>query len=165
MSGESPREEKTDDVVTCNSAGAENKPRAIGDTVAPTLERQRSRQQLMACWPLGQHESCDASECPIAVVWQSVDIDGEVAANAAIEPCRPMANIKIRAMISRFMPHELSWHVASMQTSAPPCDAALKSQRDRRRRRAGICRTPACNLRSQPATSEPSMAKVLYSLA
>jgi hypothetical protein len=25
--------------------------------VAPTVERQRSRQQLKACWPFGQHES------------------------------------------------------------------------------------------------------------
>jgi hypothetical protein len=103
MSGESPREEKIDDVATCNAAGAANKVRTIGDTAAPTVERQRSRQQLMACWPLGQHASCDASECAIAVVWQSADINGEVEANAALDPCRPMAIIKIRAISSRFM--------------------------------------------------------------
>src|ERR1700734_3077300 len=94
ISGESPREEKIDAVVTCNPGATATKVRTVGDAVAPTFETQRSRQQIMACWPWGQHESCEASECSIAVVWQSADIKGEVAANAAIEPCRPIANIK-----------------------------------------------------------------------
>lgn len=57
MSGESPREEKIEDVV--GSAGAEraNHVEAAGDTATPTVERQRSRQQLRAWWPFGQHES------------------------------------------------------------------------------------------------------------
>jgi hypothetical protein len=108
MSGESPREEKVDDAAACNSAVTADKVRSAGDAVAPMLKTQRSRQQLMACCPLGQHESCDVSDCTIAVVWQSADIKGEVAAKAATEPCRPRANIKIRAMISRFMPGSLT---------------------------------------------------------
>lgn len=60
-----------------------------GETVTPTEARQRSRQQLIACWPFGQHASA---------LWQSVDIEAEVAANAAIDPCRPMASINITAM-------------------------------------------------------------------
>jgi hypothetical protein len=57
MSGESPREEKIEDFA--GSAGAEraNHVEATGDMATPTVERQRSRQQLMACWPFGQHES------------------------------------------------------------------------------------------------------------
>jgi hypothetical protein len=101
MSGESPREEKLGDLTGCNLAGGANQVRAVGDTVVPTVERQRSRQQLIARWPFGQQESCDASEGAVAVVWQCVDINGEVAANAATEPCRPMASIKIRTMSSR----------------------------------------------------------------
>jgi hypothetical protein len=57
ISGESPREEK--DEVKAVRAGTEraNHAKATGDTVAPALERQRSRQQLIACWPFGQQES------------------------------------------------------------------------------------------------------------
>lgn len=108
MSGESPREEKLDETGVWNFAGGENQVWDIGDTVAPTVERQRSRQQLIARWPFGQHESCDALECAEAVAWQSVDINGEVAANAAIEPCSPMAIIKTRATSSRFIPQSLA---------------------------------------------------------
>jgi hypothetical protein len=42
------------------------------------------------------------------VVWQSVDIKGEVAANAAKEPCRPTAKTKIRAMSPRFIRQSLT---------------------------------------------------------
>jgi hypothetical protein len=34
----------------------------------------------------------------MAEVWQSVDIKGEVAANATTDPCRPMASITMTAM-------------------------------------------------------------------
>jgi hypothetical protein len=94
MSGESPREEKIE--MPAGTTGAERayQANAAGATVTPTLARQRSRQQLIACWPCGQHASA---------LWQSVDITGEVAANAAIEPCRPMASINMTAMSWRFM--------------------------------------------------------------
>ena len=49
MSGESPREEKVDVASACNSAGTATKVRTVGDAVAPTLETQRSKQQLIAC--------------------------------------------------------------------------------------------------------------------
>jgi hypothetical protein len=52
----------------------------------------------MECWPFGQQESCDASECEMAAVWQSVDIKGEIPANATTDPCRPIASITMRAM-------------------------------------------------------------------
>ena len=68
MSGESPREKKIGGFAAFKVAGAANRVKAIGDMVAPTLDRQRSRQQLMARWPLGQHESCVASAWAIAVV-------------------------------------------------------------------------------------------------
>ena len=68
ISGESPREVKLDDLAACNLAGGEYQVRAIGDTVAPTVARQRSRQQFIACWPLGQHESCDVLEWAVAAV-------------------------------------------------------------------------------------------------
>jgi len=123
MSGESPREEKLDDLAACNLAGGENQARGIGDTVAPTVERQRSRQQLIARWPFGQQESCDASEW--AVVWQSVDINGEVAANAAIEPCKPMASIKIRTMSPRCILGSLTGMANRRKTIAPYLIALL----------------------------------------
>lgn len=68
MSGVSPREEKLDGMAACNLAGGANHVRATGDTVVPTVERQRSRQQLIACWPLGQHESCEGLEWAVAAV-------------------------------------------------------------------------------------------------
>jgi hypothetical protein len=107
MSGESPREEKFE--VPAGSAGAERacQANAVCDTVTPTLVRQRSRQQLSACLPFGQHESWEASECAMAL-WQSVGIKGEVAANAAAEPWRPMANINMTAMSGRFMRVKIS---------------------------------------------------------
>jgi hypothetical protein len=86
MSGESPREEKIEDSARRAGAELETQVEAAGDTVAPTVERQTSRQQLMACWPFGQHESRDTSEGEITVLGQSADIRGEVAANAASEP-------------------------------------------------------------------------------
>ena len=52
----------------------------------------------MVCWPFGQQESWDASECEVADVWQFVDIKGEIPANATIEPCRPMASMTMTAM-------------------------------------------------------------------
>jgi hypothetical protein len=39
----------------------------------------------------------------MAAVWQSVDIRGEIPANATTEPCRPIASITMRAMNWRFM--------------------------------------------------------------
>ena len=89
MSGESPRVEKVE--MLAGRLGVERAYQAnvVAETLTPTLARQRSRQQLIACWPFGQHASA---------LWQSVDITGEVAANAAIEPCKPMASINRRAM-------------------------------------------------------------------
>ena len=57
MSGESPREEKIEDFAGSAGAVRANHVEATGDTVTPTAERQRSRQQLIACWPFGQHDS------------------------------------------------------------------------------------------------------------
>ncbi len=56
MSGESPREEKVE--IGIGSAGAEgaNHAKATGNTTTPTVVRQRSRQQLIACWLFEQHE-------------------------------------------------------------------------------------------------------------
>lgn len=68
VSGESPREEKLGDLAACNSAAGENQARVIGETMTPTVERQRSRQQFIARWPVGQHESCDAVEWAVAAV-------------------------------------------------------------------------------------------------
>jgi hypothetical protein len=68
MSGESPREEKIEARPSKVGAEGANHSKATGDTVTPTFERQRSRQQLIACWPFGQHESWDISKCEIAVV-------------------------------------------------------------------------------------------------
>ena len=48
--------------------GAEDKPRCIGDTVGPMAARQRSRQQLIVCWLLWQHESCEASDWAVGAV-------------------------------------------------------------------------------------------------
>ena len=63
IGGESPREEKIADLIASNSSGGANQVRAaIGDMGAHTGDRHRSRQQLMARCPLGQHEFCDASE-------------------------------------------------------------------------------------------------------
>ena len=47
---------------------------------------------------------------------QSVDINGEAAANAAKEPCRPMASIKIRAVNSRFM----NWSLTGTRNRRKP---------------------------------------------
>jgi hypothetical protein len=68
ISGESPREEKIAGLVATGSDGRSNQMRANGDTIAPTVERQRSRQQLVACWPFGQHEFRDASDWETEVV-------------------------------------------------------------------------------------------------
>jgi hypothetical protein len=57
MSGESPREEKIEELAGSTGVERANHVEATGDTVTPTVERQRSRQQLKACWPFGQHES------------------------------------------------------------------------------------------------------------
>ena len=48
ISGESPREENVTGLAAGISDGGINQLSAIGDTVAPTFERQRSRQQLIA---------------------------------------------------------------------------------------------------------------------
>ena len=69
-----------------------------GETATPILLMQRSRQQLNACGPFGQHVFWETSECGIAALSQSVDIEGEVGANAAIAPCMPKANINMTAM-------------------------------------------------------------------
>jgi hypothetical protein len=102
MSGESPREEKIEGLAVSTWAGDANHARGADDTVAPTDDGQRSRQQLIALWPAGQHESCNASEWAAAVLWQAVDSSGDVTANAALEPCRPTASTKTKAMSSRF---------------------------------------------------------------
>ena len=104
MSGESPREEKIEDFAGRAGVESANQAKATCVTVTPTVERQRSRQQLIACWPFGQHDSCDVSECDVAVVWQSADIKGEVAANAVSEPCRPKMTINMTATNWRFTP-------------------------------------------------------------
>jgi hypothetical protein len=103
MSGESPREEKVE--VRAGKARAERAYQANvgGETATPILVRQRSRQQLNACGPFGQHVLGETSECEIVALWQSVDIKGEVAANAAMDPCTPRANIKMTEMRRRFM--------------------------------------------------------------
>lgn len=59
MSGESPREVKVVSLATCTVAGAGVTVATTNAAVTTTLVAQRSRQQLMACWPLGQQESCD----------------------------------------------------------------------------------------------------------
>jgi hypothetical protein len=48
ISGESPREEKIVGLAANNSDGGTNQVSATCETVAPTVERQRSRQQLIA---------------------------------------------------------------------------------------------------------------------
>jgi hypothetical protein len=100
MSGESPREEKC---VVRNCGRSVAWPCQLGAcgvvVIAPaTVPAQASRQQLIVRWPFGQQESCDASVCELAVAWQSVDINGEIPANATTDPCRPIASITIRAM-------------------------------------------------------------------
>jgi hypothetical protein len=93
MSGDSPREKKVEFLAGSTADERAYQVNVVGETVTPTLARQRSRQQLIACWPCGQHASF-ASEFEL---WQAVDIEGEVAANAAIEPCKPMASINMTA--------------------------------------------------------------------
>jgi hypothetical protein len=39
----------------------------------------------------------------MAALWQFVDINGEIAANAIAELCRPMASITMTAMSGRFI--------------------------------------------------------------
>lgn len=112
MSGESPREEKIE--VRPASAGAERpfQTKIAWNTVMPTLAKQRSRQQLIACWPFGQQESCDASVCEFCMVWQSVDINDQVAEYAARELCSPRASNKMTAMSWRFMYLQfIRWHI------------------------------------------------------
>jgi hypothetical protein len=98
MSGESSREEKVE--VRNGRAGAVRpyQTENTDETAMPTAVRQASRQQLIVCDALGQHDFWDASECEMAADWQSVDITEEVAANATRELCRPMASITIIAM-------------------------------------------------------------------
>ena len=100
MSGESPREEKCV-VRNCGSSVADpshfNTWGVIAATPA-TVPAQASRQQLIVCWSFGQQESCEASECELAAVWQSVDINGEMPANATTELCKPMTSITMTAM-------------------------------------------------------------------
>lgn len=66
--GESPRDEKFDANAGCAGTAREYQIMPAGAKMDATLERHRSRQQLMACWPLGQHESWDIPECEIAAV-------------------------------------------------------------------------------------------------
>jgi hypothetical protein len=68
ISGESPREEKVE--VRGDISGAERATHAkvAGKAVTLRFERQRSRQQLIACPPFGQHESWDITDCEVAVV-------------------------------------------------------------------------------------------------
>jgi hypothetical protein len=67
-------------------------------TAPATVPTQPSRQQLTVCRPFEQQESPDAPECEPEEVWQSVDIGGEIPANATTDPCRPMASITMNAM-------------------------------------------------------------------
>jgi hypothetical protein len=107
MSGMSPREEK----IMLEGGRAEAvrpyQSKGAGDTATATAVRQATRQQLMACWPLGQQEISDASDCAAAAVWQSVDIRGDVA-NASSELCKPTTSIAIKAMSWRFMGSKIS---------------------------------------------------------
>jgi hypothetical protein len=98
MSGESPREEKIEIRAGKPRAEGAYQAKVGGETATPILLRQRSRQQLNACGPFGQHVFWETSECEIAALSQPVDIKGEVGANAAIAPCTPTANINMTAM-------------------------------------------------------------------
>jgi hypothetical protein len=62
MSGESQREEKV--AVRKVRAGAARpyQTKDGGDTVRATAARQASRQQLVVCTPLGQHDLCDVAD-------------------------------------------------------------------------------------------------------
>ena len=56
MSGESPREEK---VLVWNCRAGAERPYQVkeeGDTVTAAIVRQTSRQQVIECRPLGQHD-------------------------------------------------------------------------------------------------------------
>jgi hypothetical protein len=95
-SGESPREEKVV-VWNCRKDVARRcQTKAAEDVVTATADGQASRQQLAMCDPLGQHDVCGAPALLSVAVWQS-DCPGVPAANAAKDPCRPTASIKIRA--------------------------------------------------------------------
>ena len=100
MSGESPRVEKC---VVRNCGRSVVDPSQLSAcsvvvTEPAIVPTQASRQQLIVRWPLGQQESCEASECELAAVWQSVDINGEIPANATTELCSPMTSITMMAM-------------------------------------------------------------------
>jgi hypothetical protein len=100
MSGESPREEKC---IDRNCGRSVAKPSQVRDwgvvvTAPGIVPAQASRQQLIVRWPFGQQESCEVFECELAAVWQSVDINGEIPANATTELCSPMTSITMRAM-------------------------------------------------------------------
>jgi hypothetical protein len=110
MSGESPREENR---VDRNCGSSVEDPSHFSTcgvvvTALATVPTQASRQQPIACWSLGQQESCDASECETREVWQSVDIRGEIPANATTDPCRPMASITMATMSWRFIRKSLT---------------------------------------------------------
>src|SRR5271156_4995338 len=100
MSGESPREENLVDRACGTSVvdPSQFSARGIVWATPATVPVQASRQQPIVCWPLGQQESRDASECETAADWQSVDISGEIPAKATTDPCRPMASITMTAM-------------------------------------------------------------------
>ena len=100
MSGESPRVEKRV-VQNCGSSVAwpcQLSACGVVVTEPAIVPAQASRQQLIVRWPLGQQESCEASECELAAVWQSVDINGEIPANATTELCSPMTSITMMGM-------------------------------------------------------------------
>ena len=110
MSGESPREENRFDRNCGTSVADAGQFSTCGGVVtAPaTVHTQASRQQLIACRPLGQQQSWEAGECETTAVWQSVGIDGQTRAKAATDPCRPMASSTMAAMSWRFMRESLT---------------------------------------------------------
>jgi hypothetical protein len=100
MSGESPRVEKCV-VRNCGRSvvdPSQLSARSVVVTAPALVPAQASRQQLIVRWPLGQQESCEASKCELAPIWQSVDINGEIPANATTELCSPMTSITMMAM-------------------------------------------------------------------
>jgi hypothetical protein len=96
---------------------------ACGVVVIPPaiVPVQASRQQLIVRWPLGQQESCEVSECALAAVWQSVDINGEIPANATTELCSPITSITMMAMSRRFMGKSLTGSRPPGKQLAKPC--------------------------------------------
>jgi hypothetical protein len=100
MSGESPRVEKCV-VRHCGRSVAwlcQLSACGVVVTEPAIVPAQASRQQLIVRWPLGQQESCEASKCELAAVGQSVDVNGEIPANATTELCSPKTNITMMAI-------------------------------------------------------------------